>query len=132
MLMLVDLFDRGMADADLGRVQDQREQLLAAGSRQLLRIVQSRRNAVGMQTHGGGGDGAGQRAAPGLVHADDDAGPVRAGGQFKEEIRFAHAAGCPDAAGNEKGGEGCSPLRPRCGPAGTAGRESGQRQVSIR
>jgi hypothetical protein len=56
-----------------------------------------------MQPHGGGSDGASQRAAPGLVHAGDKSGTRRAGRKFKKKVRLCHAAGCPDAAGKEKG-----------------------------
>ena len=57
------------ADADAGRCQDGLEQRLALRLRQLFRIIESRRNAVGVQHHGGGNHRPRPGPAPCFVDA---------------------------------------------------------------
>ena len=83
----VDLGHAGPAQPDLGDLLKLRQKRLAPLRAEPLRIIEARGDTVGMQDHGGGGDGTGQRPAPDLVHAGDDARTRRHQVGLETEIR---------------------------------------------
>ena len=71
----------GHGPADVWMFRDPQIKFLTTRGADFFRIIEARTIEAARQDHGGGGDGAGQRTAPGLVHPRDalDAAGVKGG-----------------------------------------------------